>query len=43
MIRVVAVGASVGVFLAGVGAAALILGHKALQELDDARIWEMSD
>lgn len=43
MIKFAAVGVSMGIFLAGVGAAALILGRKALQQLDDARIWEMSD
>lgn len=43
MIRLVAVGASVGIFLAGVGAAAVILGRKALQQLDDDTIWEMTD
>lgn len=43
MIRFVAVGASVGIFLAGVGAAAVILGRKALQQLDDDSIWEMTD
>lgn len=43
MIKFAAVGASVGIFLAGVGAAALILGRKALEQLDDANIWEMND
>lgn len=43
MIRLVAVGASVGIFLAGAGAAAVILGRKALQQLDDDSIWEMTD
>lgn len=41
MIRYAAVGASLGIFLAGAAVAAVILGQKALAELDDARIWEV--